>query len=96
MITRLVKLSIQEERLKDFITVFDKNKHKIVGFEGCMSLELLKDVHLNTVFTYSKWKNEDAIESYRHSELFRTVWSTVKPMFSDKPEAWSTTSLFTV
>jgi hypothetical protein len=29
------------------------------------------------------------LETYRHSELFKEVWSKTKPLFNAKPEAWS-------
>jgi len=29
------------------------------------------------------------LEAYRQSELFKNVWSKTKPLFNDKPQAWS-------
>jgi quinol monooxygenase YgiN len=95
MITRIVKLHIQPEKKDQFVEVFNNNKERILNFEGCIHLELLFDTNSDEiVFTYSIWLNEDAIERYRQSELFNGIWSTVKPMFCDKPEAWSTVSKF--
>jgi heme oxygenase (mycobilin-producing) len=95
MIIRIVKLHISTDKTQDFLDVFEQNKTQIRGFEGCMHLELLFDInHPDTVFTYSIWQNEEAIENYRNSELFNGIWNTVKPMFCGKPEAWSTLSKF--
>jgi len=97
MIVRLVKLHISPNKLDDFLTVFHQNKELIRNFEGCKHLELLFDVNQkDIVFTYSIWENENAIENYRTSELFNSIWNTVKPMFCGKPEAWSTMSRFKV
>ena len=97
MITRIVKLTILPEKMDDFIGAFNKHKYDIKSFDGCNHLELLADVSENgVVFTYSKWDAEDDLENYRHSELFKSIWSYVKPMFCDKPEAWSTISKFEV
>ena len=97
MITRIVKLTIDPSRMDDFIDSFNKHKHDIKSFEGCIHLELLADVSANgIVFTYSKWEAECNLENYRHSELFKGIWSYAKPMFIAKPEAWSTISKFEV
>lgn len=97
MIIRLVKLSIQPNKMDAFVNAFNTHKHEIKAFNGCNHLELLAENNdSGIVFTYSKWDSQDDLESYRNSELFKGIWSTVKPMFSDKPEAWSTISKFEV
>ena len=48
----------------------------------------------HVVFTYSLWKSEDALNNYRDSELFRGVWSTIKPWFGEKAEAWTVETYF--
>ena len=40
-------------------------------------------------FTYSYWNDEQDLENYRKSELFKTVWAKTKMFFNDKPLAWS-------
>jgi quinol monooxygenase YgiN len=90
MITRLVKLTIEPNKVEEFQRLFVANKEQIAAFEGCLHLEILNDVnHPNVYFTYSKWQNVDAIENYRQSDLFNGIWSQVKPLFIAKPEAWS-------
>ena len=95
MIVRLVKLSISPEHIDAFINAFNKHKVSIRSFEGCNHLELLvEELETGVVFTYSKWSDLNAIENYRNSDLFKGIWSKVKPMFNGKPEAWSTLSRF--
>ena len=90
MIKRIVKLTFKEEKVDLFLENFNLNKKKIRNFEGCHHLELWNDTHqTNVFFTYSYWENEDALNAYRHSELFKGVWSKTKILFSDKPQAWS-------
>lgn len=90
MIKRVVKLTFREEEIETFLKNFNRNKVKIRGFEGCHHLELWRDIRQpNIFFTYSFWENEDKLNAYRHSELFKNVWSATKILFSDKPQAWS-------
>jgi hypothetical protein len=44
--------------------------------------------------TYSAWENEEALENYRVSPLFQSIWPTIKPWFSARPEAWSLMEYF--
>ena len=83
-------MTFQPEKTTDFIKVFETRKKLIGNFEGCLGVELLRDINQNNVFfTYSKWQNEQALEKYRQSELFQTTWGGVKKWFTGKPEAWS-------
>ena len=97
MITRIVKLTIKAEEMDTFINAFNEHKNEIKNFDGCQHLELLADTSGNgIVFTYSKWNAESDLENYRNSALFNSIWTFVKPMFCDKPEAWSTISKFKI
>jgi hypothetical protein len=52
---------------------------------------MVRDIHdPNLFFTYSQWENENALTNYRNSDLFQSIWPTIKPWFSQKAEAWST------
>ena len=94
MITRIVKLTFKSEYVPQFLTNFETNKQIIKRFEGCQYLELLRDSkETNVFFTYSKWINDDALQAYRNSETFESIWRSVKPNFSDRPLAWSLNSL---
>lgn len=90
MITRLVKLTIDKNKIADFEKIFVSNRDKIAGFPGCKSVKVMKDVNApNIYFTYSIWESEEAINNYRSSELFGSIWPNAKKTFIDKPEAWS-------
>ena len=90
MITRIVKMTFRPDEVPRFLHVFNENKTKIAGFEGCTHLELLNDVHTPAVFfTYSHWQDERYLEAYRNSELFKGVWQQTKQLFADKPDAWT-------
>ncbi len=83
-------MGFQPEKIDEFLANFEKVKLKIRAFEGCRFLELYRDKNkTNNFFTYSYWENEEALEDYRNSELFKRVWADTKVLFNEKPEAWS-------
>ncbi|MDR0801060.1 antibiotic biosynthesis monooxygenase family protein [Fluviicola sp.] len=95
MLTRIVKLTFQEEKIDDFLAYFNTINTRVSTFENCYGMRLMQDMyHPYIVFTYSNWKDESALNRYRDSELFRGVWSTIKPWFGGKPEAWSVETQF--
>ena len=90
MFVRIVKMVFQPDKIDAFFENFEANKNQIRNFQGCSFLELYRDKNnTNQFFTYSYWEDEAALENYRQSELFQTVWSQTKVWFSQKPEAWS-------
>lgn len=94
MINRIVKMTFREEEVDNFLEIFESSKAKIRNFPGVQHLELLQGVNQkNILFTYSLWENEDALEAYRNSSLFKDTWGKTKPLFAAKAEAWSTESL---
>ena len=90
MLIRIVKMTFQPAKVGHFINAFESKKELIANFEGCTGVDLLRDINQpNIFFTYSKWRDEEALEKYRQSELFQSTWKEVKKLFSGKPEAWS-------
>ncbi len=90
MLIRTVRMTFKPEEVDNFLEVFEASKHKIRGFKGCSHLELLKDYNDPCVFsTYSFWEDEEALNRYRYSDLFKEVWAQTKPRFSEKPIAFS-------
>jgi len=90
MLVRIVKLTFIEERIPDFLQIFEPHREGIKKFDGFLSLELFQGkTKKATFFTYSHWEDESALENYRNSEYFRHIWSQTKILFADKPEAWS-------
>lgn len=90
MITRFVKLTFKEDKIDDFISIWNESREKIASFEGCNFVEMHQArVPDNVCFTHSIWESEDALNEYRHSELFQKTWAKTKILFDDRPEAWS-------
>ncbi len=90
MINRIVRMSFEPDKVEEFMQVFENAKERIAGFDGCEGLTLLRDAHQsNILFTYSYWKNQDCLNKYRFSELFKDTWAKTKVHFNDKPLAWS-------
>ena len=90
-------MEFKEEEIPTFLSNFDKVKEKISNFEGCCFLELYRDKSNETIFfTYSRWRDTDALENYRNSSLFKEVWGKTKPMFSAKAQAWSVDTLVSI
>jgi len=97
MFVRIVKMSINPKKIDVFLNNFNNNKEKIRNFNGCQLLELYRDKTQNNIFfTYSYWNTTADLENYRKSELFKLVWSTVKPLFNDRPMAWSVDKIVTL
>lgn len=95
MLIRIVKLTFQEDKISDFLSFFDTINTRVSTFENCYGMRLLQDIkNPNIVFTYSHWKDEKALNNYRDSELFQGVWSTIKPWFAARAEAWSVNTYF--
>ena len=97
MITRIVRMEFQADRLAEFHRIFDKTKHKIRLFPGCRHLELHGDPgNPNVRYTFSIWNSEKELNDYRESELFLKVWPRTKALFGGKPLAYSLKNLETV
>jgi len=92
MLVRTVRMTFKKDKVEEFLSVFEDTKQNIRGFNGCQHLELLEDFDQPNVFmTYSHWDDEYSLEAYRHSKIFKNVWSQTKPLFSAKPVALSFT-----
>ena len=87
---RIVKLTFQEDKVEDFLALFDQIQTTIRGFDGCLELYLLQDRQLpNVFFTYSIWKDDHYLQAYRQSAFFDETWRKTKALFAEKPAAWS-------
>ena len=97
MIVRIVKMSLSEIHIAEFLTNFDLKKEQIRHFKGCSFLELYRDKKQpNIFFTYSYWDTETDLENYRKSALFKEVWANTKLFFNAKPQAWSVDKVVTL
>ena len=94
MLVRIVKMGFEDDKIDDFIAIFEHAKEKIRSFDGCEFLELYQDKNDSSVFfTYSYWRDEAALDSYRNSKLFENTWKKTKKLFNQKPQAWSVDKL---
>jgi quinol monooxygenase YgiN len=92
MIKRIVKIELKSDKIAEFQAIFQESKMKILGQEGCFHVELLRcQAPDNIFFTFSMWESEEALNAYRKSELFGSVWPKTKACFANPAEAWSTT-----
>jgi len=90
MIVRIVKLTVDPLKTGEFLNHFEQVKLDIRTFPGCSKLELLEETSgSGVIFTYSYWNSENDLENYLSSQLFKTTWSRVKPLFSAPAAAWS-------
>ncbi len=86
MLIRIVKMTFEPNKVAEFLAIFEDSKNKIRHVEGCSHLELLQDYNLpNSFSTYSYWQDEQVLNNYRNSPLFKEVWAKTKALFNDKP-----------
>ncbi len=90
MLVRTVRLTFAPDAVEAFLSRFDESAPQIRAYPGCRHLELWRDADAPAVFTtLSHWDDPDALDAYRKSELFRSTWAAVKPLFADRPQAHS-------
>ncbi len=90
MLLRVVRLEFRPEALDDFEQIFEESSPLIRKFPGCSHVEMCTDLQNENVrYTFSHWENEEALNAYRHSELFQKTWAKTKVLFSGKPRAYS-------
>lgn len=78
------------EALADFLDLFEESSPRIRAFPGCLHLELWQDARFpNIMTTFSHWTGDDALQTYRESELFKSTWARTKPWFAAAPVAHS-------
>ena len=89
MIQRIVKLAIDPNQPTGdvFRKIFSESKALIAQQPGCRGVYLLESK--NHFFTLSYWDSEADLNDYRASPLFQSVWPKTKPLFYEKPEAWT-------
>ncbi|MFZ1687538.1 MAG: antibiotic biosynthesis monooxygenase family protein [Flavobacteriales bacterium] len=90
MVVRVVKMTFRQEECARFLELFAGWRQRISIFPGCRHLELLHATDDTRVFmTYSEWDSDSDLENYRKSDVFASVWPTVKAMFEEPAAAWS-------
>lgn len=87
-------MSFKPDKVGDFMDMFKRSKKKISAFSGCHHLALHRDQHeVNVYFTVSHWESSKHLELYRKSDLFKSTWGQVKPLFNAEPLAYSLTEV---
>ncbi len=90
MIVRIVQLHIKSAHVALARERVREVAPKVRNFAGCHYLEILFDIHhAGRVVTYSHWESEAALNKYRDSEVFKTFWTAVKPLFETNAVARS-------
>ncbi|MBX3101467.1 MAG: antibiotic biosynthesis monooxygenase [Bacteroidetes bacterium] len=90
MLVRFVTMRFRPEAVGHFRQVFAESKDKIAAMPGCLGVQLLPDEEEpHCFYTWSEWTDADALDAYRHSELFAATWARTKPLFRAKPTAVS-------
>jgi len=83
-------MTFAEENVPAFLEIFKASRDRIRSYPGCRRLELLQDYHLPHVYsTYSHWDSEEALNNYRKSELFGSVWKPTKALFAEPAQVFS-------
>jgi heme-degrading monooxygenase HmoA len=81
-VVRIVRMTFQDEKVPDFLELFELVKNDIKSFKGCKYLELLKDTASANVYTsYSVWDTHESLENYRSSDLFHKIWKKTRSYF---------------
>ena len=94
MITRIVMLNFKPDKVAEFLEIFNQNKQLLAKSDGCIRIEIFKSTSdIDTYFTISNWQSEEHLERYRQSEIFKEIWSKVKPLFNNKAQAWTLNTL---
>lgn len=95
MITRIVKMEIEESKVDDFKTFLYPMTLRISSFDGCTHLDILNDKEDKTkFFSYSTWESEKHLENYRNSEMFKETWAKAKTFFAKDANAWTVENTF--
>lgn len=90
MITRVVKLTLKEGLKQEFLDIYRARNPKKNNMEGCISVRMFEPtIDSHEVFTISEWENEDYLNLYRETDYFKESWSMLKPLFTERAEAWS-------
>ncbi|MCS7085936.1 MAG: antibiotic biosynthesis monooxygenase family protein [Bacteroidia bacterium] len=89
-ILRIVRLQFSVQNAQEFERYFASVRKHIAEFPGCLELRHFRDAeHAGVFYTYSLWRSAEDLQAYRNSELFRTAWQSVKPLFGAPAQAFS-------
>lgn len=83
MLIRTVRMTFRPEAVPAFLELFAATAPQIRAFDGCHHLELWQDTRFrNILTTYSIWANEEHLQAYRASDLFKATWARTRSWFA--------------
>lgn len=78
------------DAVPEFMALFEAHRNAIANQPGCRGVHLIQSLDSpERIGTVSIWDSASDLESYRHSELFGTVWPATKALFASRPSAES-------
>lgn len=90
MLIRIVRMTFRPEAVPAFLEIFESSQPRILAQPGCRHVALWRDAARPEVLaTYSLWESEAALNQYRRSELFGSVWPRTKALFAAPAETFS-------
>jgi heme-degrading monooxygenase HmoA len=83
-------MTFRPEAVPAFLDIFAASQPKIEAQPGCHSVRLWRDSAAPHILaTYSIWESEAALNHYRRSELFGSVWPRTKVLFAEPAQTFS-------
>ncbi len=90
MLTRLVRMYFQPDKVDEFLAFYEQLRPKIAQQPGCISVQLLRQTDDPAAFaTWSVWESAAALDAYRTSAFFKSFWPQVRTWFRQPAEAVS-------
>ncbi len=90
MLIRIVRMTFAPEQVPAFLALFHESENQIRQQPGCRHLALWQDADNPAIYcTHSHWDDVAALDAYRRSALFGTVWPATKRLFAAPPMAFS-------
>ncbi len=90
MLIRIVRMTFRPEAVPAFLEIFAASQAQIAAQPGCQSVRLWRDAATPAILaTYSLWESEAALNAYRRSALFGTVWPRTKALFAAPAQTFS-------
>lgn len=94
MITRIIKLATKDTP-EDFMEYMNEVIPEFSAMEGCQQVEVLRGkINEHIFFIYTIWKNNTALNKFRHSEFNQVFWNKLMEMSESRPQVWSVENIF--
>ncbi len=89
MILRLVGLPVNPERVIDLEDTFARAQPRIAALPNCHHVSLLRTGSDDEpdYLTLSIWTDREDLETYRRSDLFKSIWPPIRATLRAEPWA---------